>query len=324
MGVSLPIATDRRLVGSAAVQRVIKPVLKGGRSSNSHRALATTPADATQPLPAERPEPSKVDAETRDLMDRVARIDWHQTIDLGSGVVTPGFVDHRDQVDLHKLPASLAGKRCLDVATSDGFWAFEMEKRGAAEVVAIDVSRISEIDMPERHRQEMLRKGEYRQTGEGFRLAHQALGSRVQRKTISVYDLSPDLVGEFDFILVSDLLLHLRDPQKALDHIRSICRGTLYVADAFNAGLEPFGDTCLAEYPRWIPGDNVWWYLGRNTIKRMLKMAAFDTVDELAQLHVQVPGAPAGSLQPGKVVLRATVSAHATNEPEKAELSAVR
>src|ERR1700730_2937290 len=57
---------------------------------------------------------------------KVTDIDWYHTLDLGNGVVTPGYVDHRDQVDLYGLPASLAGKRCLDVATFDGFWAYEM------------------------------------------------------------------------------------------------------------------------------------------------------------------------------------------------------
>jgi tRNA (mo5U34)-methyltransferase len=178
--------------------------------------------------------------------------------------------------------------------------------------------------MPATYRQELLRKGEDKVTGEGFRLAHEVLGSSVQRKTISVHDLSPEVIGQFDFIFVSDLLPHLRDPQKALDRIRSVSTGTLYVADIFHAGLEPFGETCLAEYPRWVPGEYVWWYLGRNTIKRMLKMAAFDTVDELAQLHVHVPSVPVGALLRGKVVLRATAGTLAARELEKAGLSAVR
>src|SRR5262245_18806240 len=53
-------------------------------------------------------------------------IDWYHTIDLGNGVVTPGFLDHRAQVQLYGLPESLKGMRCLDAATCDGFWAFEM------------------------------------------------------------------------------------------------------------------------------------------------------------------------------------------------------
>jgi tRNA (mo5U34)-methyltransferase len=213
--------------------------------------------------------------------------------------------------------------RCLDVATWDGFWAFEMEKRGAAEVVAIDIERSSEIDLPIRFRQEMLRKGEDSVTGDGFRLAHEALGSRVVRKTISVYDLSPDVLGEFDFVFVSDLLVHLRDPQLALDRARSVCRGTLYLADIFHSGLEPFGDMCLAEYPLWVPGEYVWWRMNVNALERMLRRAGFDTVEELARLSLQVPGLSTGKHW-GKVALRASVFDQHLNGSRLAELAASR
>src|SRR5206468_10471681 len=49
-----------------------------------------------------------------------------------------------DAVDRRPLAAELpwpdlAGKRCLDIGTADGFWALEMERRGAADVLATDV-----------------------------------------------------------------------------------------------------------------------------------------------------------------------------------------
>jgi len=38
-----------------------------------------------------------------------------------------------------RLPwPDLRGARCLDIGTADGFWAFEMERRGAADVLATD------------------------------------------------------------------------------------------------------------------------------------------------------------------------------------------
>ena len=46
--------------------------------------------------------------------------------------------DLRPFVDRYGLPESLEGMRCLDVGTWDGFWAFEMERRGG-EVVGIDL-----------------------------------------------------------------------------------------------------------------------------------------------------------------------------------------
>ena len=64
---------------------------------------------------------------------------WYHTIELAPGVVTPGWFDTRPVSAKIPMPPSLAGKRCLDVGTFDGFWAFEMERRGAAETVGIDV-----------------------------------------------------------------------------------------------------------------------------------------------------------------------------------------
>ncbi|MEY2406996.1 MAG: tRNA (mo5U34)-methyltransferase, partial [Acidimicrobiaceae bacterium] len=74
---------------------------------------------------------------------------WYHTIELPGGVVTPGEYDLRSVVDKVGLPARLDGTRCLDVGTHDGFWAFEMERRGAREVVALDVADPAELDWPE-------------------------------------------------------------------------------------------------------------------------------------------------------------------------------
>jgi hypothetical protein len=70
---------------------------------------------------------------------------WYHTIELAPGAVTSGVVDQRPAAN-RVLPATLAGLRCLDVGTFDGFWAFEMERRGAAEVVASDVASFDALD----------------------------------------------------------------------------------------------------------------------------------------------------------------------------------
>ena len=64
---------------------------------------------------------------------------WYHTLELAPGVVTPGWFDLRPIVSLLPWP-DVRGKRCLDVGTYDGFLAFELERRGAAEVVATDIS----------------------------------------------------------------------------------------------------------------------------------------------------------------------------------------
>ena len=55
----------------------------------------------------------------------------------------------------------------------------------------------------------------------------QLLSSSVRLEQISAYDLTPDAVGEFDLVVCGSLLLHLRDPLRALAAIHSVCRELL-------------------------------------------------------------------------------------------------
>src|SRR5581483_8028191 len=77
--------------------------------------------------------------------------------------------------------------------------------------------------------------------GAGFRLAAEALGSRVERKVLSVYDLSPAEVGRFDFIVCGSLLLHLRDPIRALEAVRSVCAGLFLTSEPIDLWLSILG-----------------------------------------------------------------------------------
>jgi tRNA (mo5U34)-methyltransferase len=131
------------------------------------------------------------------------------------------------------------GKRCLDVGTYDGFFAFELERRGALEVVATDISDHSQWDWPAAMR---ARGADYLasvagEKGLGFRVAQTALGSSVVRRELSVYDLSPEAIGEFDVVVCGSLMLHLKNPVAALEAIRSVCRGSLLSAEQIDPVL---------------------------------------------------------------------------------------
>jgi tRNA (mo5U34)-methyltransferase len=163
---------------------------------------------------------------------------WYHTLDLGGGVVTPGWMDLRPVVARLPWP-DLRGKRCLDVGTYDGFFAFELERRGAAEVVATDISDHSQWDWPRAMRE---RGAEFLaevagEKGRGFEVARSALGSRVVKREISVYELSPEAVGEFDVVVCGSLMLHLKDPVRALEAIRSVCRGWFLSAEQIDPVL---------------------------------------------------------------------------------------
>ena len=80
--------------------------------------------------------------------ERIAEHRWWHTIEVAPGIVTPGGWDLRPTSAQLPWP-DVSGKRCLDVGTMDGFWAFELERRGAAEVVATDIGP-AHSDVPAR------------------------------------------------------------------------------------------------------------------------------------------------------------------------------
>lgn len=77
---------------------------------------------------------------------------WYHTLEVAPGVVTPGYFDLRPVAARLPWP-EVRVKRCLDVGSFDGFYSFELERRGAAEVLAVDVEGPDQFDWPPALRQ---------------------------------------------------------------------------------------------------------------------------------------------------------------------------
>ena len=208
------------------------------------------------------------------LRAEVERYPWYHTLDLGNGVVTDGMFDHRPHMHHYPLPGDLSGKRCLDVATMDGYWAFEMERRGAASVTALDLEDPSQLDWPAALRGEDQTMDETKATR--FALAKDALGSNVDRVLMSAYDLSPEL-GSFDFVFCGDLLLHLKDPITPIENIRSVCTGSAVIVNVIKK-FRFYEKRPMAE----LDGIDVfqWWLMNYAALVRTVKAAGFTRVDE--------------------------------------------
>ena len=212
---------------------------------------------------------------TAALQAEVDRLPWYHTLDLGDGVRTRGMFDHAPVLRHYPIPPDLTGKRCLDVATMDGFWAFEMERRGAAEVVALDLEDPEQLDWPA-----SLRGGHDRSMdetkAERFALAQRALGSKVERVLLSAYDLSPKEVGTFDFVFCGDLLLHLKDPITPVENIRSVCTHSAVIANVIKrfrfAEKRPMAE---------LDGIDVfqWWLTNLAGLVRIVQAAGFSRVE---------------------------------------------
>lgn len=213
-----------------------------------------------------------------DLEARVRQAHWYHTIELPGGIVTPGEYDLRESPRKIGFPASLAGLRCLDVGTRDGFWAFEMERRGAAEVIGLDLDDPTQLDWPlPRPEFNAIIADDQDARARTFDIARDALGSKVDRRNFSVYDLSPEAMGEFDFAFIGTLLHHLRDPIGALMAIRSVVRGDLLIAAVISMSLTiERPRTPVAELAQL--NEPFWWVPNLAALKRSVRMAGFEIV----------------------------------------------
>jgi len=229
---------------------------------------------------------------------------WYHSIEVASGVVTPGWFDLRPIVERLPWP-DVRGKRCLDVGTSDGFLGFELARRGAAEVVATDIAGHEDWDWELNQR---ARGPQYMRTvagprpGLGFQVAHELLRSSVRLERIGVYDLAPERVGRFDLVVCGSLLLHLRDPFRALAAIRSVCRSEFLCANQIDL-RRSVGDRGQAGLPLLrldgTSGLIQWWVPNVAGHRQMLRAAGFTIERECRPYSIPFgPAHPARSLKP--------------------------
>jgi tRNA (mo5U34)-methyltransferase len=210
------------------------------------------------------------------LVAEVDRLPWYHTIELPGGIVTPGMYDQRRLLPHYGIPADLTGKRVLDIATFDGFWAFEFERRGGT-VTAVDIDSARLFDLPPQAEEQRLQEGSDIRLGETFALVKRVLGSQVDRVVSSVYDLDPASLGTFDMVHMGDLLLHLERPLEALRRVRALTAGFALLCDVYEPDLEDAGGRALVNYlGGWE--DITWWRPSLTALCQMVIDAGFADV----------------------------------------------
>lgn len=213
------------------------------------------------------------------LADRVAAIAyWYHKIELPDGVVTPGWAPIN--AESYGVPENLSGKRVLDVGAWDGYWTFEAMKRGAREVVAIDdfsdfLGKLDESERP---------------AWETFDLCRDALGydeKICSRREMSVYDITQDELGRFDFVFCFGVLYHLRHPLLAIDRLAEICDEALLIESAILDDYSPYrgglghgygdGQMVMEFYPdeQYGNNDTNFWVPTLNCLGHMVRSAGF-------------------------------------------------
>lgn len=102
------------------------------------------------------------------------------------------------------LPATLSGKRVLDIGCNGGFYSFEMHRRGAARVLGVD------------HDPRYLAQAR-------FARAQLGLSEReVEFRQVEVYDIDQLAPETFDLVLFMGVLYHLKHPLYALEKVAGL------------------------------------------------------------------------------------------------------
>ena len=201
---------------------------------------------------------------------RLSKQGWWHSFELPDGTQIEGvnsLTAQKARVAQFPIPDDLSGKRALDIGAWDGWFTFELERRGA-EVVSID-----RWDNPR------------------FREMHAALGSRAEYRQMNVYEVDPGKLGRFDIVLFLGVLYHLKHPLLALERVCSVTNDLAAVesfalTDRFLPGMQVEEHSLLRFFERDEFGgqfDN-WFAPTPRCLVEMCRTAGFARA-ELASVH---------------------------------------
>jgi len=234
---------------------------------------------------------------TADIQAQLDELLWYHSIDVTPQASTKGWWELRHALPLMPFP-DVKGKRCLDVGPWDGFYAYEMERRGAAEVVAVDVPDLTNLDYPPEvatftgfdpsHSNSQDRAA-------GFKLLHDLFDSAVSWRGGSVYDLDARELGHFDVVIMGSLLVHLRDPVRALDAIRRVLApGGRFLSVDFIQPSTNLVSTLTRRRPlfelRGVGTDFQWWLASDAGYRHLLHVGGFQ-IEASSKPFLLRPGA---------------------------------
>jgi tRNA (mo5U34)-methyltransferase len=141
---------------------------------------------------------ASITSETRKQIDKLHSLGWYHSIELPGGEIIQGLQSIellKTRLSQFPVPADLRGKRVLDIGAWDGWFSFEMERRGA-QVVALDATRNPKL-----------------------LLARDLLNSNIEYVNADISRISGKDLGHFDIVLFMGVLYHLKHPLLALENV---------------------------------------------------------------------------------------------------------
>lgn len=197
--------------------------------------------------------------EIRAAIARVPR--WRHSIEVAAGISTPGGATKRVLRRLG-MPADLSGKSVLDVGCSDGFFAFEAEKRGASRVVAFDEWSSPYVDRPE-----------------GFDTVHRLLNSKVEFHRLDLQTLDPAQLGQFEVVLCLGVLYHLQHPLLGMQQLSKLTKDMLILETEVTESIVNTSGMRFTEGLYHGRDITTWWVPSVSCVVQMARAAGFQRVE---------------------------------------------
>jgi tRNA (mo5U34)-methyltransferase len=229
-----------------------------------------------------------------EIRRKIATIEsWYHRIDLGDGIETPGHFRMSDYLAYYRLPARMDGLRVLDVGASTGYFAYEFERRGAAEVVAVELPSWGAHDWTPRYREGFQAKSDVERSSidrdimiDGFTIVGEALGTRrVRRIFKSIYELSSAELGTFDIVFSGAMLMHVRDPILGIQKMRECCSPNGRLVISISSTLMDATDPIARFVGEWNQCN--WWQMSPAALDAVLKCCDFETIEQRERYTLQ-------------------------------------
>lgn len=168
----------------------------------------------------------------------LSKKNWRHRVSLTPDIVTPGYCDESEW-KLALLPETLNEKSFLDVASNDGMYSIQADKRGASKVLGIDIyaDKANGLNMTD---------------GWDFEKPHllkDYFQSKAEFLSRSVYDLS-SLSQGYDYVFCSNLIAWLTDPYTAIKALSDVCNEVLH----FREDVSSVGKIPMLEWVHTKPG----------------------------------------------------------------------
>jgi hypothetical protein len=195
----------------------------------------TQTAGVTPQRPPDAPSTRPLYALPRTITD-LADCFFYHSVDIPGHGHVDGVFDLREGVHKYLGGVDVRGKRVLEIGAASGFLSFHMERQGA-EVVAYDLSDEHDWDVVPysqyRHQDFAAeRRAHIGKLNNSFWLCHRAFQSSVRMVHGTVYTV-PAEIGPVDVATFSAVLLHVRDPFRALEQALRLTRETAIVTECF-------------------------------------------------------------------------------------------